>query len=120
MLPLDRREAILALAMPIPDIDIDPGSVVLTAHAVQRYRQRVEGVQRRIAVRRLGHLLSTADWEHRPRAWTEVMLHPEVVYGYSPDRSDVCLLVRGTALVTVLSRRFLAQAIPHPRARRCG
>ncbi|MEJ8277444.1 hypothetical protein [Pseudonocardia spirodelae] len=119
MLP-DRRESILALAVPIPDIRIDPESVILTAHAVQRYRERVEGVQRRIAVRRLRHLLDTAQWEHRPRPWTEIVLHPEVVYGYSPDRPDVCLLVRGNALVTVLSQRFFAQAIPHPRARRCG
>jgi hypothetical protein len=120
MLPPDRREAILALAVPIPDIAIDPGSVVLTAHAVQRYRERVEGVQRRIAARRLRHLMTTAEWQHRPRTWTEVVLHPEVVYGYSPNRPDVCLLVRGQALVTVLSQRFLLQAMSRPRAGRCG
>ncbi|WP_181778856.1 hypothetical protein [Pseudonocardia pini] len=115
-----QRAAILALAIATPEIHLDAESVVLTSHAVQRYRERVEGVQQRIAVRRLRHLVSTADWQHRPRSWTEIVLHPDVVYGYSPDRPDVCLLVRGTALVTVLSRRFFAQAIPLPRSRRAG
>ncbi|WP_143030204.1 hypothetical protein [Pseudonocardia oroxyli] len=103
-----------------PEIRLDAESVTLTPHAVQRYRERVEGVQRRIAVRRLRWLVATADWQHRPRSWTEIVLHPDVVYGYSPDRPDVCLLVRDTALVTVLSQRFLAQAIPLPRSRRAG
>lgn len=106
MLQPDRRD-ILALALPSPDLDLDldPAAVVLTAHAVRRYQERVEGVSRRIAVRRLGHLVATAQWRSRPRAWTEIVLHPGVVYGYSPDRPDVCLLLRHHAVVTVLSRR---------------
>ena len=40
------------------------------------------------------------------------MLHPDVVYGYSPDRPDVCLLLRGRVLVTVLSRRSCAGRPP--------
>jgi hypothetical protein len=112
MQPHDRRDAVLRLALPAPDLDltVDPGTVVLTPHAVQRYRERVEGVPRRLAVRRLQTLIATAQWWSRPRAWTEVVLHPDVIYGYSPDRPDVCLLLRRQVLVTVLSRRFLLQA----------
>lgn len=104
----DRRD-ILALALPSPDLDLnlDPAHVVLTAHAVRRYQERVEGVSRRLAVRRLQHLIATAQWRSRPRAWTEVVLHPGVVYGYSPDRPDVCFLLRHHAVVTVFSQRFL-------------
>lgn len=101
----DRRD-ILALALPPPDLDLDldPADVVLTAHAVRRHQERVEGVSRLLAVRRLGRLVATAQWRSRPRAWTEIVLHPGVVYGYSPDRPDVCLLLRRHAVVIVLSR----------------
>lgn len=54
-----------------------------------------------------------------PRAWTEVVLHPDVVYGYSVARPDVCLFLRGEVLVTVLSRRYLRQARGAPRGRLC-
>jgi hypothetical protein len=105
----DRRDAVLRLALPAPDLDltIDPGTVVLTPHAIERYRERVEGVARRLAVRRLREMIATAQWRSRPRAWTEVVLHPDVLYGYSPGRPDVCLLLRRQVLVTVLSQRFL-------------
>jgi len=88
MRPPDYPDAVLALALPAPDLDltVDPGTVVLTPHAVQRYRERVEGVPRRLAARRISILLVTAQWRSRPRTWTKVVLHPDVVYGYSPDR----------------------------------
>lgn len=113
MRPPDNPHAVRALALPAPDLDlvVDPGTVVLTPHAVQRYRERVEGVPRRLAVRRIRLLLAKAQWRSRPRAWTEVVLHPDVVYGYSPDQPDVCLLMRRRVLVTVLSRRFMRQSI---------
>jgi hypothetical protein len=100
---------ILALALGPADLEPahDPAEIVLSTHAVQRYRERVEGGSRRLAARRLRSLLTTARWRSRPLPWTEVVLHPDVVYGYSPDRPDVCLLLNGRVLVTVLSRRFL-------------
>lgn len=101
---------VLALALPPADLDldVDPDDVVLTAHAVLRYRERVEGVSRRLAARRLRHLVATAHWRSRPRVWTEVVLHPGVVYGYSPLRPDVCLILRGRVIVTVFSQRYLS------------
>lgn len=114
MRPPDRRDAVLALALPAPDLDltVDPTTIVLTPHAVQRYRERVEGVPRRLAVRRIQLFLATARWRSRPLAWTEVVFHPDVVYGYSPDQPDVCLLLRHQVLVTVLARRFPRQGTP--------
>lgn len=122
MLRPDVATAVLALALPEPDLDLtlDPDDVVLTPHAVQRYRERVEGVPRRLAVRRLRDLIATAHWRARPRAWTEIVLHPEVIYGYGPSRPDVCLLVRRQALVTVMSRRLLMRAMGCTKVGSCG
>ena len=105
------RTDILALALAPADIEPthEPAKLLLSTHAVQRYRERVEGVSRRLAARRLRRLLAPAQWRSRPLPWTAVGLHPDVIYGYSPDRPDVCLLLRGRVLVTVLSRRFLCR-----------
>ncbi|GAA4989066.1 hypothetical protein GCM10025792_41540 [Pseudonocardia tropica] len=112
MKPHDQCAAVLALALPSPDVGltVPPAAIAVTPHAAQRYRERVEGVSRTLAVRRIQHLLATAQWRSRPRPWTQVVLHPHVLYGYSVDRPDVCLLVRRQVLVTVLSRRFLEQS----------
>lgn len=112
------EDAILALALGPADLTLpyDADEIVLSTHAVQRYRERVDGVARRLAARHLRRLLASARWRSRPLSWTEVVLHPGVVYGYSPDRSDVCLLLADRVLVTVLSRRFLRQASAGPRA----
>lgn len=106
------RTDILALALGPAEMEPtpDPAGVVLSTHAVQRYRERVEGVPRRLAARRLRKLLAGARWRTRPLPWTDVVLHPGVVYGYSSDCPDVCLLLGGRVLITVLSRRFLRQA----------
>ncbi|WP_214401735.1 hypothetical protein [Pseudonocardia lacus] len=115
---LPTRDDILALALGPADIDRthDPADIVLSTHAVQRYRERVEGVSRRLAARRLRRLLASARWRSRPLPWTDVVLHPGAVYGYSPDRPDVCLLLNGRVLVTVLSRRFLRRSAAVSRA----
>lgn len=103
-------------ALPDSDVVVVPGSLAISDHAVQRYRERVERVPRKLAGRRLDVLACSATWTARPRSWTRVVLHPKVIYGYSSVRPDVCLLVRGGVLVTVLSRRFLGES-GTPRAR---
>lgn len=107
MSPRDPWERVRALALPAADVDltIDPDAVVLSPHAVQRYRERVEGVPRRLAERRLRALVGTARWRSRPLPWTQVVLRPGVLYGYSPERPDVCLFLCDRVLVTVLSER---------------
>lgn len=83
---------------------------MISDHAVKRYRERVEGVPRKLAVRRLDSLAGSATWRARPLGWTRVVLYPGVIYGYSSIRPDVCLLARDGVLLTVLSRRFLSEA----------
>ena len=87
---------------------LDPMALLITDHAVQRYRERVERVPRWLALRRIRAMIRTASWTSRPRSWMAVVLHSGTVYGYGAARPDVCLLVRDAAVVTVLSRRFLA------------
>lgn len=58
----------------------------------------------RLAVRRLRVLVATARWRSRPTAWPQVVLHPDVIYGYSGTCPDACLLLRKHVLVTVLAR----------------
>ena len=87
---------------------LDPATLTITEHAVQRYRERVERVPRWLALRRIRAMIRTASWTSRPCSWMAVVLHPGTVYGYGAARPDVCLLVRDGAVVTVLSHRFLA------------
>lgn len=106
MPPPDDAAAVLGLALSGPDLDltVDPDSVLLSSQAVQRYRERIEGVSVRLAVRRLRGLISTARWQSRPAAWSPVVLQSGVIYGFSESSPDACLLIRGRVLVTVLAR----------------
>ena len=106
MPPPDDAAAVLRLALPGPDLDlaVDPDSVLLTPHAVQRYRERIEGVPARLAVRGLRRLISTAHWQSRPTYGPPVVLRPDVIYGFSETCPDACLLLRDKVLVTVLVR----------------
>src|SRR4051794_36284800 len=103
----DLLASVRRIALPDPDLVTAPGVLVLSDHAIQRYRERVEGVARKLAARRLDQLACTAAWRARPLAWTRVVLHPGVIYGYSAFRRDVCLFAHDGTLVTVMSRRFL-------------
>lgn len=87
---------------------LDTATLLITDHAVQRYRERVERVPRWLALQRIRAMIPTVSWTFRPRGWMTVVLHPDTIYGYGTSRPDVCLLVRDSAVVTVLSRRFLA------------
>lgn len=110
--------SILALALDDADLPIEGAGLVVTDHAVQRYRERVEGVAPRRAVHRLRQFAESARWRSRPQAWTRVLLHPGVVYGYSRAYPGVCLLVRSGAVVTVVTRRMFAEPLaPAPRDR---
>lgn len=115
----DDLAQIVALTLPAADLDlaVDPAGVVITSHAVQRYRERVEGVSSRLAVRRIRSLIATARWRSRPLPWTSIVLHPGIVYGYAAGRPDVCLLMRNDAVVTVLTRAMFCDL---PRQRRAA
>ena len=85
------------------------GGLAVSDHAVLRYRERVEGIPRVRARRRLADLAAEAVWQDAPREWMTVVLHPGTHYGYASGRPDVCLLEREGFVVTVLSERFLRQ-----------
>src|SRR6478672_6239989 len=89
----DLLASVRRIALPDPDLVTVAGPVVISDHAIQRYRERVEGVSRKLAARRLHELAHSAAWRARPLAWTRVVLHPGVIYGYSVVRPDVCLFV---------------------------
>lgn len=97
----------LALDTDALDLGLTSEDVVVTSHAVDRYRQRVEAVSRRRAETRIRALIATATWRRRPPAWTRVVLHPGAIYGCSDRRSDVCLFLRARAIVTVMARRSM-------------
>lgn len=66
-------------------------------------------------------LASAAVWQHVPREWMTVVLHPETHYGYPFGRPDVCLLERDGFVVTVMSERFLRRQERTSRGRGpCG
>lgn len=111
MVPNTALQTLRDLELPGPDLDlvVSGDELVVTTHAVQRYRERVERVPRWLATLRIRGLAATAAWRLRPARWMQVVIHPEVIYGYGSARPDVCVLVRHGAVVTVLSRRFLAE-----------
>lgn len=118
-MPNTSLQAVLDLELPAPELAhaIDTGALVVSTHAVQRYRERVERVPRWLATRRLQSLAGTAAWRARPLPWMQIVIRPGVIYGYSAMRPDVCLLVRGGVVVTVLSRRSLTTPVPIPAQR---
>lgn len=100
---LYRELRTLADGVAIPEVS----DVAISEHTLQRYRERVDSVPRCRARRRIEQLLDRPiEWRPRPRAWTTVVLHDGVVYGYPLHRPDICLLVRNSVVVTVLSMRF--------------
>jgi len=76
----------------------------VTGHAVDRYRQRVEMVHPAVAARRLAQMASASTRRPTPRHWTNVSPNPGVLFLYPHDNSDVCLVVKDDAIVTVFSR----------------
>jgi hypothetical protein len=87
----------------------------ITAHAIERYRERVDSsVSRRQALRAIRAILVGATSRSRPRHWTKVDTRPGCRYLYSAAHADVCLVVRGGAVVTVFSRSSCSSWFPSP------
>lgn len=78
---------------------------VISRHAIERYRQRVEPASQRIIVERLARIIETATVRARPRHWMRVAATaPGTRYLYSAEFADVCLVVADGVVVTVHSR----------------
>ena len=87
----------------------------VTAHAINRYQERVEpAASRQEALRAIREILGHARSRSRPRLWTKVNTRPGCRYLYSADHPGVCLVVRGRAVVTVFSRSSCATWGPLP------
>jgi hypothetical protein len=87
----------------------------ITAHAITRYQQRVDPTaSRREALRAIREMLGHARRRSRPRHWTKVTTRPGCRYLYSADHPDVCLVLRGGAVITVFSRAGCAAWNPSP------
>jgi hypothetical protein len=88
-----------------------------TTHAVDRYRERVDcGISRTEAASRIQRILADGIERDRPRAWMQQVNHqPATAYVYCPLDPETCLVVRGGAVLTVLTRELCDQ---RPMARR--
>ena len=81
--------------------------LLITAHAVQRYCERVEpGSSAQTANAAITEIAATGRRRARPRRWTRIAgCRPGAVYVYSHVHPGVCLVMRREAVVTVFSRR---------------
>jgi hypothetical protein len=79
---------------------------VVSAHAIDRYRSRVETVDPESAVAAVQRLLADARIRPTPRRWMRkgTVYGSGVRFGYSPRASHIALVLRGQTVVTVLTR----------------
>jgi hypothetical protein len=120
MMQPDLYAELCAMALPDEPPVVDTEHLVVSEHALARYRERVESLPRARARRALQRLLGQAEWTVRPRRWMPIVLHDGVRYGYPLTRPDVCLLVREEFVVTVMSKRFLVRHDRGGRGRHDG
>ena len=85
----------------------------ITRHAIDRFRDRVEPLATKAEAFNAGHQISSsARTCSRPRRWCRiagVKTEPGSRYLYSAAYPGVCLVVRGNAVVTVLSKKVCAE-----------
>lgn len=92
-------------------------SYVVSAHAIDRYRSRVEPVDPVSARAAMEHLLTDARIRPTPRRWMRsgTAYGSGVRFGYSPRASHIALVLRGETVVTVLTRPMFRR-LPIDRA----
>ena len=91
----------------------------ISQHAIDRYRQRVDAVVPAEAARRLGDLAQDSTRRLTPRRWTQAAPSPGVLFLYPHADSDVCLVMKGSTIVTVFSRVVcLSWRTPRDKERR--
>lgn len=80
----------------------------ISNHAVNRYRERVDQLsQRREANRVLRDAATRGRRRANPRHWMRRVRHePGTSFIYDASRPGMCLVVRGGAVVTVLTRQM--------------
>jgi hypothetical protein len=76
----------------------------ISLHAIERYQQRVSYVAPAEAARRLAELAVNSTRRPTPRRWTNAPPGPGVLFLYPHTDSSICLLMKGSTVVTVFSR----------------
>src|SRR5712691_5180892 len=92
----------------------------VTAHAIRRYQQRVAAVTRAEAERAIQCILREGRIRATPRHWMRATTSygEGVRFAYSPSAPDLCIVLRGTTAVTIITRslsRGTASARPERR-----
>lgn len=90
----------------------------ISSHAVDRYCERVDPTaDRRTAFQALAAILGSATVRTTPRWWTTCRLEPGTRLVYSAVNPDVCLIIKGTTVVTLVTRSLCAptRALARPK-----
>lgn len=86
----------------------------ISAHALSRYRERVDStVSQRAAIRSMLQIWETAKPRSKTPKWMRdagIKRRGDSRHVYSADHPDVCLIVRDGVVVTVLSRQSCAES----------
>lgn len=91
--------------------------VRLSAHAVQRWRERVDfGATPTEARFELGQLISRGRVRATPRHWTDADPAPGLTFVYWAQRPSVCALIVDGVVVTVLTRTLCRNTAPRGTA----
>ena len=96
----------------VPTLAGEP--IRVTSHALERFQERVSPVAtRQAAFGAIRDLLAYGVARTTPRWWTTARPGPGVRYVYSDLDPDLCLVLNGDAVATVLTRD-LCQLAPLP------
>src|SRR5262245_45650007 len=87
----------------------------ISAHAVERYIQRVQTLQPPAAITAMHRFLRTGRVRPTPRHWTRAIVQPSpgLKFVYSALAPGVCFLVREETVVTVVTRDLARRARGH-------
>jgi hypothetical protein len=91
-----------------------PFTLHISQHAVLRWQERVERDASWTAARlALGQFVSRGRIRPTPRHWTDVDPSPGLRFLYCAERPNVCALVMGGTVITVLTRELSKKTAPH-------
>jgi len=86
----------------------------ISQHSIQRYQERVDASSSvAVAVGAIRQILTTGSARPRPRNWTTCRVDPGMRWVHSVDRSDICLVLRNSTVVTVFTVELCAPSLDH-------
>ena len=84
----------------------------ISQHAIQRYQERVDASSSvAVAVGAMRQILTTGSARPRPRNWTTSRAEPAMRWIYGAERPDICLVVRNSTVVTLLTVELCARSL---------